>query len=153
MKKNVVCLFLFFISITPVIAQDKSDEAAIKTVITRLFDGMRSSDTVQIRSAFSSQATMETIIKNKEGVPVNRRESLDSFIKSIGAPHPEVYDERIQFSHIHVEGPLASVWTPYLFYVGEKFSHCGVNSFQLLKGASGWKIIYLIDTRRKDNCL
>jgi hypothetical protein len=40
----------------------------------------------------------------------------------------------------------------YKFYVGETFSHCGVNSFQLFKDKEGWKIIYLIDTRRKDPC-
>jgi hypothetical protein len=51
-----------------------------------------------------------------------------------------------------IDGNLASVWTDYKFYIGEKFSHCGVNSFQLFKGDDGWKIIYIIDTRRKDNC-
>ena len=40
----------------------------------------------------------------------------------------------------------------YFRYVDEKFSHCGVNSFQLVKGDRGWQIVYLIDTRRKDDC-
>ena len=42
--------------------------------------------------------------------------------------------------------------TPYKFYVGEKFSHCGVNSFQLVKIRGEWKIQYIIDTRRRQNC-
>ncbi|MBY0541864.1 MAG: hypothetical protein K2P75_00555, partial [Sphingobacteriaceae bacterium] len=86
------------------------------------------------------------------GKAVVRTESVNNFIKSIGAPHPEKYDERIQFTKILIDANLASVWTDYKFYIGDKFSHCGVNSFQLFKGDDGWKIIYIIDTRRKDNC-
>ncbi|HOD10564.1 MAG TPA: nuclear transport factor 2 family protein, partial [Flavobacterium sp.] len=41
------------------------------------------------------------------------------------------------------------VWTPYEFYVNEKLSHSGVNAFTLFKENEKWKIIHLIDTRRK----
>jgi hypothetical protein len=30
-----------------------------------------------------------------------------------------------------LDGPLASVWAEYSFYAGEKFSHCGIDAFQL----------------------
>ena len=62
-------------------------------------------------------------------------------------------EERITFSSIHIDGNLASVWTPYQFYFQGKFSHCGVNSFQMVKENGEWKIQYIIDTRRKDNCI
>ncbi len=94
---------------------------------------------------------MQTIAKNREGKVVLRSESVDAFVKSIGGTHPE-FDERIKFTNILVDGDLASVWTDYQFFADGKFSHCGVNSFQLLKTEAGWKIIYIIDTRRKDNC-
>ena len=35
------------------------------------------------------------------------------------------------------------------FGLMDNFSHCGVNSFQLFNDNGQWKIIYLIDTRRK----
>jgi hypothetical protein len=47
---------------------------------------------------------------------------------------------------------MAAAWTPYRFYRNGEFSHCGVNSFQLVKMAEGWKIVYIIDTRRKEPC-
>jgi hypothetical protein len=47
---------------------------------------------------------------------------------------------------------MAAIWTEYSFYLGDKFSHCGVNSFQLFKDETGWKIIYIVDTRRKEGC-
>jgi hypothetical protein len=70
----------------------------------------------------------------------------------VGTPYSEAWDERIEFNDIKIDGPMASIWMPYQFYRGENFSDCGVNSFQLYKAEKGWKIIYLVDTRRKKNC-
>ncbi|HNA01067.1 MAG TPA: hypothetical protein PLN49_09415, partial [Ferruginibacter sp.] len=61
-------------------------------------------------------------------------------------------DERITFDVVRVDGALAIAWTPYKFYFNGKFSHCGVNSFQLVRFNGEWKIQYLIDTRRKAGC-
>jgi hypothetical protein len=41
---------------------------------------------------------------------------------------------------VRVHGPIASVWTAYDFWVDGKFSHCGVDVFDLVKTAEGWKI-------------
>ncbi|RZK41646.1 MAG: nuclear transport factor 2 family protein [Pedobacter sp.] len=136
-----------------VIAQNQSSkELQIKATINTLFEGMLNSDTVKIRNTFAKKAIMQTIASTPDGKVIARNGSVDAFIKSIGAPHPDKYDERIDFTKILIDGSLASVWTNYKFYIGDKFSHCGVNSFQLLREEDGWKIIYLIDTRRKDNC-
>jgi len=58
-------------------------------------------------------------------------------------------DERVTIGELLIDNQLASVWTPYQFYYKEQYSHQGANSFQLVKGVDGWKIQYLIDTRRK----
>lgn len=129
-----------------------TEENAVKATINTLFDGMRSSDSTLIRKAFASKSIMQTIAINKEGKASVRTESVDGFIKSVSAPHPQKYDERIVFNKVLIDGNLASVWTDYKFYIGDTFSHCGVNSFQLFKSEEGWKIIYIIDTRRKDKC-
>ena len=53
-----------------------------------------------------------------------------------------------------VDGGIAQVWTDYAFYVGAEFSHCGVDAFHLAKDAFGsWKIMHLMDTRRKEGCI
>jgi len=152
MKQIYILLLIVVLGFNKSFAQVKTEEDAVKATINRLFDGMRNADTTMLRNAFAAKNTLETIAKTKDGKFVVRTESLANFIKSIGTPHPEKYDERIVFTKILIDANLASVWTDYKFYVGDKFSHCGVNSFQLFKGDDGWKIIYLIDTRRKDNC-
>ena len=152
MKQINILLLIVVLGFNKSAAQVKTEEDAVKATINRLFDGMRNADTTMLRNAFAAKNTLETIAKTKDGKFVVRTESLANFIKSIGTPHTEKYDERIVFTKILIDANLASVWTDYKFYVGDKFSHCGVNSFQLFKGDDGWKIIYLIDTRRKDNC-
>lgn len=152
MKQITTALLLILLTCTLAIAQNKNEEDAVKATINLLFDGMRNSDTTMIRKAFASKNTMQTIAKNKDGKFVVKTENIDNFIKSIAMPHAEKYDERIVFTKILIDANLASVWTDYKFYVGDKFSHCGVNSFQLFKDEDGWKIIYIIDTRRKDSC-
>lgn len=151
MKNLSIGFILFFLTI-PSFAQETEEQSAVKATINLIFDGMRKSDTSMIRKAFSDQITMQTIAKNKEGNFVVRNEKLTDFLKSIATPHAQPYNEKIVFDKILIDANLASVWTSYKFYVGETFSHCGVNSFQLFKDKEGWKIIYLIDTRRKDPC-
>lgn len=127
-------------------------ETEVKETINQLFRGMKNGDSALTRGAFASNCIMQTIAKNKDGQAMVKTEQLNGFLEFVGTKHNNVFDERIVFTKILIDGNLASVWTDYKFYVDDKFSHCGVNSFQLFKSDKGWKIIYLIDTRRKDSC-
>jgi hypothetical protein len=150
-KTYMKCLLitLTFIS-KDVLAQ--ADELAIKQTINSMFDGMRKTDTALIRAAFSSAPILQTVVKSNEGKTLVLTEPLDSFLVSISKPHKDVYDERISFDIIKIDGELAIAWTPYKFYVGDKFSHCGVDSFQMIRENGKWKIQYLVDTRRRQGC-
>ena len=144
-----IFLILTIIS-TTVFAQN--DEAAVKQIVNRVFEGMKKTDTAMIRDAFSAEPILQTIIKNKEGKVFVNREPLDSFLVAVARPHTEAYDERIVFDVVKIDGELAMVWAPYKFFLGDKFSHCGVDSFQLAKINGEWKIVYLVDTRRRQGC-
>jgi hypothetical protein len=77
-------------------------------------------------------------------------QSNAEFYKSIAAiPKNIKIEERLLSYKIQVDGSMAHVWTPYEFYVNEKQSHIGVNSFTLLLENNSWKIVHIIDTRRK----
>jgi hypothetical protein len=45
-----------------------------------------------------------------------------------------------------VTGDLALVFGRYTFHVGDKFSHCGTNAFQLVRTEAGWKIANVAST-------
>ncbi|WP_205942356.1 nuclear transport factor 2 family protein [Pedobacter sp. SYP-B3415] len=128
-----------------------SEEEAVKGSIRRLFSGMFQADSSLAASAFDRACIMQTI-KTANGQTSVQTGSVNSFLSMIAGAPRQRYDERIVFTYIHVDGPLASVWTDYQFYNGGVFSHCGVNSFQLAKKGAEWKIVYLIDTRRKEPC-
>ena len=65
----------------------------------------------------------------------------------------DIWFEKLLSYIINVDENLAIVWTPYEFYFNEIFRRCGVNAFQLFFNGEQWKIISIIDTRRKDNCV
>lgn len=129
-----------------------SAEPAVKETITRFFEGMRRGDSTMVRSTLAPAAVFHAF-GGKPGQPATLRiENINGFLKAVGTPHPQVWDERISFDKVLIDANLASVWTPYEFYLGSTFSHCGYNSFQLVKLNDAWKIAHIIDTRRKEKC-
>ena len=156
MNLKFIILFLFGFGLIHMLqAQNKTyppDEQEVIKVIQQLFDGMRQIDSVAIRSTFHPSARLQTTFINKAGNPIIKSESVDEFIKIVGTPHQEMYNERILDYIIQIDANLATAWTPYQFYVSKKFSHCGVNAFQMFKTPDGWRIIQITDTRRKTNC-
>ncbi len=130
-----------------------TENTAIKQTINTLFEGMRKGDSTMVHGTFANGMVLQSIAEKADGSTTLVSEPAEDFLKAIGTPHKEVFDERITITDIKVDGALASVWAPYKFYMGNKFSHCGVDVFQLMKIAAGWKIIYIVDTRRKDDCV
>lgn len=130
----------------------QTEEKAVEDVIRSLFEGMKTKNAEQVSAAFYSEGLMQTVQAKPEGSTVGSN-SVADFVKRIATtPAETTLDERILDYQIKVDGTMASAWTPYRFYVNGNFSHCGVNSFQLVKMADGWKIVYIIDTRRKEPC-
>jgi hypothetical protein len=144
--------FLLFLTISSFSAFAQTEEDKVKAPILHFFEGMKRSDSLLLKSSLAPQAMLQTVAKNKEGKTAVRTEDISLFITSVTKPHQGVYDERITFDVIKIDADLAVVWTPYKFYVSGQFSHCGVNSFQLVKLNGEWKIQYIIDTRRKEPC-
>lgn len=151
--RPTLLLLLLAASASPAIAQKAAPETqAVQQVITAFFDGMRHGDSTLVRSTLAPAAVFHAF-GGKPGQPATLEiESINGFLQAVATPHPAVWDERVQFEHVLIDANLASVWAPYEFYLGSKFSHCGYDSFQLVKLAGGWKIAHVIDTRRKEKC-
>ena len=130
----------------------QSAEDSIKATINTLFAAMKNGDASLFKTVFSDSALMQTIIRSNEGHTLVKTENVNDFASFVGQLKKDSADERIFFETIKVDGPLAVAWTPYNFYYNGVFSHCGVNSFQLVRFEGKWKIQYLIDTRRKQGC-
>lgn len=152
MKLTYRMIFLLFL-ITGSITAQGDQKQEIKKVIQHFFKGLQSGDTITIKETLADKVVLQTAFKNKEGESILRNDDFGRFLKAIGTKKPEdIWEEKLLSYTIQVDGTMANAWTPYEFYFNKKFSHCGVNSFQLFHDGKAWKIIYLIDTRRRDDC-
>lgn len=133
-------------------ASAQTAEDSVKVVINKMFTGMKNADPELLKACFADSMVLQTISKNKEGKLIIVNENPADFIDFIRKEAVGNADERITFDVVKVDGPLAIAWTPYKFYYKGQFSHCGVNSFQLVRFNGEWKIQYIIDTRRKTGC-
>ncbi len=149
--KHILILLtsVFFINS---IGYAQTAEDSVKAVINKLFSGMRNIDAESLKDVFADSAILQTIKRKADGITYVQTDPLKGFIESISKSKKDSLDERITFESIKIDGPLASVWTPYKFYYAGNFSHCGVNSFQLVRINGRWKIQFLIDTRRRQGC-
>lgn len=145
-------LMLFFMGYSSHNAFGQKEEANVRASVDKLFDGMRSGDSSAVRSVFTSYASLTSVsVVSKDSVAMHVSKA-DDFVRAVGKPHQEIWDERIYDVNISIDGAMAIVWAPYKFYRGETFSHCGVNVFTMVKTKNGWKINAITDTRRKTDC-
>jgi len=151
--RNALPVILFTACSFFVAAQSPSPDPAITAAVQQLFKGMETGDSALVHAAFARDITMATVRRDKAGNPVLQREaSALGFLKAVGTPHPQTWYEEIWDVKVQQDGDFAQVWCDYAFYVGNTFSHCGVDAFQLHKQQDGWKIFHLADTRRTENC-
>jgi hypothetical protein len=128
----LISLSLFTQAYTP------TQQAEVRSVVDMLFKGMRTGDSAMIRSVFLPGAWMSSLLKNaKDSLIIRHEDSIDKFVKAVGTPHREKFDEQIYDVKILLDDPVAMVWAPYKFYLGKTFSHCGVNVFTMIKTAQG----------------
>jgi hypothetical protein len=127
-------------------------EDSVKAVVNRMFTAMKNADGALLKTCFSDSVIFQSISRNKEGKTIVRNEDAAAFADLISKQKAGDLDEQIVFDVVRIDGPLAIAWTPYKFFNAGKFSHCGVNSFQLVRFNGEWKIQYLIDTRRRFGC-
>lgn len=129
-------------------------ETEVEGVIKTFFEGFHKADTILMKSTMADKLIFQTASKNKDQKDILNQGDIARFIKAIGSGRPvkDKWEERISSYTIKVDGNMANAWTEYEFWLDGNFSHCGVNSFQLFHDNGTWKIIYLIDTRRRSSC-
>ena len=145
-KSLLICMLLTLCAssfFTPAHAQNKE----AMQPIAQLFDAMREHNGEKLLAQFTINATLERVTKDNK----IKQSDLKDFSRIVSSA-TKYLDEQLLDVKIHVSHNLASAWTPFAFYVNGKLSHCGINSFQLVKQATQWKIQYLIDNVYTGDC-
>lgn len=129
---------------------ETADRRTVIRTIERLFEGMRTRDTAMLRSLLDPDLVLVSARDSGDGQTL-RRQSVEAFLRSIAAA-PEELVERFRDPEVRLDGAIASVWAPYDFHIGSRFSHCGHDAFQLARRRGEWMIIGLAYTVRTRGC-
>lgn len=120
-------------------------EVEILAALQLLFDALETGDDALLRSVMDPSVVMH-FSETRDGVTTYGSATLDGLATRITTSDVPLV-ERMWDPVVSVDGPLATIWTPYDFYAGTAFSHCGVDAANLLETEAGWRIVALSWTR------
>ncbi len=150
--KIFICIF-FFLQLGVLSAQNELSEDNAKIILGEFFKGLENGDTLAMSRVISPNLQMQTVYLSKDGEnKVSFSRGSDFVTMIANRPVDQVWKEEIESYSVFSDGNLATVWTPYKFYLNGKFSHCGANSFTLVYTDNGWQIFNIIDSRRIGSC-
>ncbi len=118
-----------------------------QAVVQQLFDAMAARNAEAARAVFALDAALFSLGANG----TVSKMPVDEFVGLL-ASTKNVWLERIWDPTVLIRGQIAIVWAPYDFHLNGQLSHCGVDSFSLMKTTAGWKITYVSDTRETEGC-
>ncbi len=140
MKKILTLTVLFLTSSLTIFAQD--DKQAAIAVVNQLFDGMKAKNAEQIKAVFAADGQLIAIDKPRDGKGLSKTRLFtgEAFAKMISEAKGADFIEKMPSPEARIAGDLAIVSGRYTFFVGDKFSHCGTNIFNLVRAETGWRI-------------
>lgn len=122
------------------------DRSAIVLAAGALFQAMHDGDTTALRTLLHPRAQVVSV--SDAGIAVR---AADEWIRALTAS-PDELIERMWDPQVRIDGGLATLWAPYDFHLGERFSHCGYDAFQFVREDGEWKMIAVTFTRRTAGC-
>jgi hypothetical protein len=131
-------------------ATSAADSTAVVAAVDRLFDAMARRDTTAARAVLMPGSQFISIRPGAES-SAPRRQADSTFLRSLAGGGQRLL-ERMWTPAVHVHGAIAVVWAPYDFHIDGKFSHCGVDTFSLVRAATGWQISGISYTVEQTGC-
>ncbi|MBP9793847.1 MAG: nuclear transport factor 2 family protein [Flavobacterium sp.] len=127
-------------------AQNQEIENAVNT----FFKGFHAKDTLKIKSVCHERMILQSVMEGQKGAKLFDEKTSEFYKSFTTFPVDMKFEEKILSYKVQIDGAMAHAWTPYEFYMNGKKSHSGVNAFTFFKENGQWKIVHLIDTRRKN---
>lgn len=130
------------------------DKQLVQKTVEGFFEAFHKQDSTAMKSFMADDVVLQTTGRNKEGKTQFRTTPIERLYQSIvSIPDSVQFQEKLTSWTIQVDRTMANAWVGYEFWLNGEFSHCGINSFQMVNFDGQWKIIYLIDTRGRAGCL
>lgn len=149
-SKLVLALTLVLLPLAAAVANEAEERQAVLAVIDAFFAGMTAKDTDSMREIMTEDGNLLGYQETSEGLSLFNPTHAD-YLESL-ATRESVPVERYWDPTVMLHDRLAVVWTPYDLYSDGVFSHCGINSFSMLKTDDGWKITGVVFSMEPDGC-
>ncbi|MBL8984603.1 MAG: nuclear transport factor 2 family protein [Gemmatimonadetes bacterium] len=138
------------LSLLPVAAHAQSDTAQVTGALTRFFDAARTKDTATVRASFDEAARLTLLRPDPNGGVRVMTLGAQQFVQAVAGGSG--LDEPIRNLRIMIDGDLASVWAEYQVRANGAVTHCGYDAFHLVRRPTGWKILSIADSFRREGC-
>lgn len=150
--KKITIAIIFIFALTLVAMAGKDDSKNALAVVNQLFTEMANHNPAGILALHTSDSQLVALIKNREGKSVTRVFNGEAFSQMFAVKRNEI-KEIMYAPKTEIHGDLALVWGRYIFITDGKLSHCGVNSFHLVRdGDESWKIANSSSTIEPQGC-
>ncbi len=149
MKKQLIVALLLCVPLVGA-TDETTDTDAVLQLVTDFFDAMTARDVERMRAMMTVDGIIYGYQETDEGLQIIRpthREYLENLAIGEGRLVERFWDPRVM-----VEERLATVWTPYDFYVDGEFNHCGINNFSMLNTDTGWIITGVVFSIEIESC-
>lgn len=119
-----------------------TEEGAAISVADSVLRALSAGDNLSL-----ARLTLDSAIVGGIGVRDGvERMGVSSFRPYTSRSGPGGVTERGFDATARVQDRVAQVWVPYDLYIGDKWSHCGVDTFTLMKVDGRWRVASLIYT-------
>lgn len=135
----------------PVPGHQPGDEAAVLAVVDQFMTAISTNDLELMAS-----------VQLPDGMTYRAGPAEGGGVQVVGRPNsywvqPERADGRARIERywsptVLVRGHIAVVWTPYEFWLDGKRSHCGIDTFDLVKMDGSWRVANAMWTVEPDGC-
>jgi hypothetical protein len=124
-----------------------AERDAVMKAVQAFFDTMTARDVEGARAILQPQGRFHAM-RIRDGKPDVRAFSNEEYFADLQASKQRMR-ERTWNAEVTVHGLIATFRAPYDFWIDGKFSHCGVDAFDLIKTEEGWKVaggVYTVET-------
>jgi hypothetical protein len=130
---------LAIIPARPHVAHAQTTDEEVLRPVQELFDAMAARDPARAAAVILPDGQWVSVRPGAEGTRVVTVMPHQEFLTSLAAA-TEPWLERMWNPKVMVHGDIAVVWTAYDFHRGGRFSHCGMEAFNLVRTGAGWRI-------------
>ena len=126
-----------------------SEEQAVLVPINQLFAAMTAKDGARMLDQVRADGRLTGLADGQPAKSLSWSEFAARFKPGEG---PALEERLVGAPAIEIDSDIAMVWSPYVFLVDGKLSHCGIDHFDLVREGGQWKVLNITWTKRKTDC-